>query len=210
MKISSSISIFASLLSLAAVATIQLKPFDEKTEVAAARKAIESRYSVLTEAIYNSDVEKADPIIHEYFTMLPMLDGEIDDDSTEDEGDYLSAIEEGQAILSIQKVNVPEGAKLERKITSFIAGRRLATAVYSETMKSEFEDTEGEYGAKGKMHKLETVSVFHDQWYKGISDDSEEIEWYLYDREATSILFKLDGKPFEPPMGDGQVSKFFK
>lgn len=210
MKISHSIPIATSLLSLALVAAVQLKPFDEKTEVAAARKAIESRYSVLTDAIYNSDVEKADTIIHEYFTMLPMLDDEIDDENTEDEGEYLSAIEEGQAILSIQKVNVPEDAKLERKITSFVAGRRLATAVYSETMKSEFEDTEGEYGAKGKMHKFETVSIFHDQWYKGISDDdSEEIEWYLYDREATSILFKLDGKPFQPA-DDGQLARLLK
>jgi len=210
MKTSHLISIATSLLSLSVIAVVQFKPFDEKAENAATRKIIESKYTILSGAIFNSDVEKADPIIHEYFTMLPILDGEIDDENTEDEGEYLSAIEEGSAILSIQKVNVPETAKVERKITAFVAGRRLATAVYTETMKSDFEDSEGEYGEKGKMHKLETISILHDQWYKGFSDDSEDADWYLYDREATAITFKLDGKTFQPKLDDGQILKLLK
>lgn len=207
-KSSSLIAIVASCLSLSAIVAVQFKPFDEKSETAATKKIIEAKYVVLSDAIFNADYEKADTIIHESFTMLPALDDVIDDDATEDESDYLDAIETNNAILSVQKERSPEGTKVERKIVTFVSGRRLATAVYIETMKGDLIDTEGEFGEKGKKHTLETTARFHDQWYKGVSDDAEEPDWYLFDREATSIVFKMDGKPFTPKISDGV--KLFK
>lgn len=197
------VSIAVSLLSLGALAITQLKPYDEKAETAVTRKAIEARYAQLADAIFNANAEKADEVTHDNFSMIPALAGEISDEYVEDEADYIASIEENDVILSVQKARSDEDSKIDRKITSFIAGRRLASATYVETMNGEFVDTEGEFGEKGKTRKLETIAVFHDQWYLGVSSDKDEPDWYLFDREATSITFKLDGKPFDPPVSDG-------
>ncbi len=181
----------------AGVAQSGPKPWDEKSEVAATRKVIEAKYEILSDAIYNGDSEKADPITHEHLEFFDTFTRPLDEES-DTENDYLDDIDAFNAVLSVQKKaeeDLGTKLKIQRKLTNFVAGRRLAMAVYTETATGEIVDAEGQFGPKGKKAKLELRNVFHDQWYFDESDDKDGVDWYLYAREATSFSFKINGKP---------------
>ncbi len=181
----------------AGVAQSGPRPWDEKAEVAASRKVIEGKYEILSDAIFNGDADKADPVLDEYFELFDTFTRPLDELS-DDEGDYLNDIEENTAVMSVQKkaeADLGTKLKVERKLTNFVAGRRLAMAVYTETSTGEIVDTEGQFGPKGKKAKLELRGVFHDQWRFDESNDKDGADWYLYAREATSFSFKINGKP---------------
>ncbi len=180
------------------------RPWDEKKEVTAARKVIEAKYEILSSAIFNADEEKADPILHEYLELFDTFTRPLDEDS-DDEGDYLNDISENNATMSVQKTaeaSLGTTFKIERKITNFVAGRRLAMATYVETSTGEILDEKGEFGEKGKKARLVLTGVFHDQWWFDQSDDKDAHDWYLYAREATSFSFTINGKPVEMVSGE--------
>lgn len=184
----------------------QFKPFDQKNETSETKKLIEAKYKILSEAIYKKDYESVDPILHSDLTVINAMYGQYDDDSMQDESSYLGDIEEGTPIASATEGNIPPDAKIERKITEFITGRRMSVAHYIEKSNGEFVDEDGEYGGKGKKVKVETEVVFTDHWFLTDQEDSETPDWYLYDREVTSFSFKINGKQFEFPAGDGTES----
>lgn len=180
----------------------EFKPFDQKGETNATKKTIEAKYKILSEAIYKRDYEAADSILDEDLYLYISISGKYDDDSIQDEGSYLTDIEGGEPIASVVEGNIPADTKIERKLTDFIAGRRLSTAHYTEKSTGGFIDEEGLYGDKGKSAKVETEVVFTDVWLLTVSGESETPDWYLNAREVTSFSFKVNGKQIE--VGDRQ------
>ena len=172
------------------------KPFDAKSEVPATRKLIEAKYAILSDAIFLGDDEKADDVTHGNLEIYDAFTGK-PEDSWDDESDYLNAIAENDVVLSAQKARM-EGLgatlKVDRKLTQFMSGRKLASGVYVETMTGEMVDVEGQFGDKGKKIKIETQGTFYDQWVFDESDDKDGVDWYLKAREATSFFMKVNGK----------------
>lgn len=173
------------------------KPFDEKSEVAQARKEIDARYVVLNKALWEADTATLEDLLGDSFWVQYAEYGREDSDDADDLSDFLSAVEEGSAPYAIQKSFSDSSTKIDRKVTSFTVGRTIALESLTETHVQKFKDTEGAYGEAGKERTMEVKVTWTDMWGYEVRDGAEDEKpnWYLTYRECTGAEIKVDGKP---------------
>ncbi len=175
-------------------------PFNDKEEIAKARKELDARYAQFYKGVYESDLEQVETVLGTSFWIQYAEYGRDEAEESDDISDFLTAVSEGGAPYVIQKAFTNDSAKSTRKVTSFTAGRTVALQTTLESHQLKFVDEHGAYGEKGKEHTLEMVVSWTDMWGYEINDDvdDEKPNWYLTYRECSGAEVKVDGKPIPP------------
>lgn len=162
----------------------QVVPFDARKETSSARAAIESRYSRFHQAVEKGDLEPVEDIFNSYFECHNTLGGLRKDLDYDDYADYTVAIEDGESPYFWAGEDV-KNSSIQWKVTSFVAGRRFASAFIETTQTCERV-------VDGKPVKAEIRTKSTDVWQQ--REVGSKFDWQWEYREVVSLEVRLNGK----------------